>query len=335
MSKVILDISMSLDGLIAEPDDDPGPIEEYLFSGETEHDGTSRTSGADNRCLQGVRRRGGRADHRLADLRFDERLGRNDPMRVPCFVVTHDVPTYVPDGPTHFTYVTDGIHSAVRQAKAVAGEKDVSIMGGASIARQALEAKLLDEIQIHLAPVIMGNGIGLFDGLDPGQNASSSFASSTPRGSPTSRTRFTTGSTPGADHRVLSLRGPKGPLAELQRIPRLGADRARTRRLNSRKAHARDRCQSRNASSSGESSLGSTRSPLARESAIVAPILCEVGLAAGAGGQVRLESCKVLTRKRALEVDGDELDELLARKIRHTTRSAPAPGVTRAGRGTR
>jgi dihydrofolate reductase len=84
-------------------------------------------------------------------------------------VVTHDVPTDVPDGPTQFTYVTDGIDSAVRQAKAVAGEKDVSIMGGASIARQALEAKLLDEIQIHLTPVILGNGIRLFDGLDTGQ----------------------------------------------------------------------------------------------------------------------------------------------------------------------
>jgi dihydrofolate reductase len=79
------------------------------------------------------------------------------------------VPTDVPDGPTQFTYVTDGIHSAVRQAKAVAGEKNVSIMGGASIARQALGAKLLDEIQIHLSPVILGNGVRLFDGRDTGQ----------------------------------------------------------------------------------------------------------------------------------------------------------------------
>jgi dihydrofolate reductase len=160
MSKVILDVSMSLDGLIAQPDDDPGPIQEYLFSGETEHDGMFRTSGATTEVFR----------------EFIDSAGAltngwdgNHPMRVPCFVVTHDVPTDVPDGPTQFTYVTDGIASAVRQAKAVAGEKDVSIMGGASIARQALEARLLDEIQIHLSAVIVGSGIRLFDGLDAGQ----------------------------------------------------------------------------------------------------------------------------------------------------------------------
>ena len=169
MSKVILDISMSLDGLIAQPDDDPGPIQEYLFSGETEHDGIFRTSGATTEVFREFVDAAGAliTGRRTYDL--TNGWGGNHPMRVPCFVVTHDVPTDVPDGPTHFTFVTDGIHSAVRQAKAVAGEKDVSIMGGASIARQSLGAKLLDEIQIHLAPVIMGNGIRLFDGLDPGQ----------------------------------------------------------------------------------------------------------------------------------------------------------------------
>ena len=79
MSKVILDISMSLDGLIAQPDDDPGPIQEYLFSGETEHDGIFRTSGATTEVFREFDRRGGRADHRPADLRFDQRLGRQPP----------------------------------------------------------------------------------------------------------------------------------------------------------------------------------------------------------------------------------------------------------------
>ena len=166
MSKVVLDISMSLDGLIAQLDDDPGPIQEFFFSGETEHDGMFRTSGATTEVFREFIDTAGAviAGRRTYDL--TNGWDGNHPMRVPCFVVTHDVPADVPDGPTQFTFVTDGIDSAVRQAKAVAGEKDVSIMGGASIAMQALDGRLLDEIQIHLTPVIMGNGIRLFDSLD-------------------------------------------------------------------------------------------------------------------------------------------------------------------------
>jgi dihydrofolate reductase len=169
MSKVILDISMSVDGLIAQPDDDPGPIQDFLFSGETEHDGMFRTSGATTEVFREFIDSAGAVITGRRTYDVTNGWEGNHPMRVPCFVVTHDVPTDVPDGPTQFSYVTDGIDSAVRQAKAVAGEKDVSIMGGASIARQALEAKLLDEIQIHLSPVILGNGIRLFDGLDTRQ----------------------------------------------------------------------------------------------------------------------------------------------------------------------
>jgi dihydrofolate reductase len=192
MSKVILDISMSLDGLIAQPDDAPGPIHEFFFSGETEHDGIFRTSGATTEVVRESIDAAGAVITGRRTYDLTNGWEGNHPMRVPCFVVTHDVPTDVPDGPTQFTYVTDGIDSAVRQAKAVAGEKDVSIMGGASIARQALEAKLLDEIQIHLSPVILGTGFGFSTALTRDRSASSSFASSRLRGSPTSSTRFTT-----------------------------------------------------------------------------------------------------------------------------------------------
>jgi dihydrofolate reductase len=169
MSRVILDISMSLDGLIAQPDDDPGPIHEFYFSGENEHDVVFRTSGATTEVVRESIDSAGAVitGRRTYDLTHG--WEGNHPMRVPCFVVTHDVPTEVPVGTTHFTFVTDGIESAVRQAKAVAGEKDVSIIGGASIARQVLGARLLDEIQIHLSPVILGDGIRLFESLDTGR----------------------------------------------------------------------------------------------------------------------------------------------------------------------
>lgn len=169
MSKVILDISMSLDGLIAQHDDDPGPIHEFFFSGETEHDGVFRTSGATTEVVRESIDSAGAVITGRRTYDLTNGWEGNHPIRVPCFVVTHDVPTDVPDGPTQFTFVTDGIDSAVRQARAVAGEKNVSIIGGASIARQALDAKLLNEIQIHVSAVILGTGIRLFDGLDTGQ----------------------------------------------------------------------------------------------------------------------------------------------------------------------
>jgi dihydrofolate reductase len=80
---------------------------------------------------------------------------------VPFFVVTHKPPRSVPKGTTKFTFVTDGIKSAVRQAKAVAGDKTVSIMG-ADTARQCIELKLLDEIIVHVAPFLLGDGVRLY-----------------------------------------------------------------------------------------------------------------------------------------------------------------------------
>ncbi|MGH3387736.1 MAG: dihydrofolate reductase family protein, partial [Actinomadura sp.] len=84
---------------------------------------------------------------------------------VPCFVLTHEPPK--PDtvrAPTVFTFVTDGIHSAVEQAKAAAGGRVVGVHG-AGAAQQCLAAGLLDEIQIHLAPILLGSGTRLFEHL--------------------------------------------------------------------------------------------------------------------------------------------------------------------------
>ncbi len=88
-------------------------------------------------------------------------------MGVPTFVVTHTVPQeWVYEG-SPFTFVTDGVESAVEQAKAVAADKDVAV-GAASIAQQCIRAGLLDEININLVPVLLGGGVRLFEHLGTG-----------------------------------------------------------------------------------------------------------------------------------------------------------------------
>jgi dihydrofolate reductase len=90
------------------------------------------------------------------------------PFRTPVFVLTHHSRDPWPrQGGTTFTFVTDGIESALEQAKEAADDRDVRIAGGANIIQQFLEAGLVDEVQIHLAPVLLGGGIRLFDRVDP------------------------------------------------------------------------------------------------------------------------------------------------------------------------
>jgi dihydrofolate reductase len=83
---------------------------------------------------------------------------------VPVFVVTHNPPKQVPQGESQYTFVTDGVENAVEQAKAAAGKKNVSVMGS-SVPQQCLRSGLLDEILIHLVPVLLGDGVRLFDHL--------------------------------------------------------------------------------------------------------------------------------------------------------------------------
>ncbi len=90
--------------------------------------------------------------------------GGSPPLGVPTFVVTHTVPQeWVYEG-SPFTFVTDGVESAVEQAKAVAGDKDAAV-GAASIAQQCIGAGPLDEIHVDLTPVLLGDGVRLFDHL--------------------------------------------------------------------------------------------------------------------------------------------------------------------------
>jgi dihydrofolate reductase len=85
--------------------------------------------------------------------------------RMPVFVLTHRPHDMVVRGETTFTFVTDGIESAIRQARAAAGDRKVHIMGGASVIQQALQARLVDSLHLHVAPIVLGAGTRLFNNL--------------------------------------------------------------------------------------------------------------------------------------------------------------------------
>lgn len=93
--------------------------------------------------------------------------GEEPPYHVPTFVLTHHPrPPIRMKGGTEFRFVTDGIHSALAQARAVAGDRDIRVGGGVSTVRQFLEARLIDEMHLAVRPVVLGAGENLFNGLD-------------------------------------------------------------------------------------------------------------------------------------------------------------------------
>lgn len=94
--------------------------------------------------------------------------GEDPPYHAPVFVLTrHPSDPIVMEGGTTFHFVTDGVESALRQAREVAGDKDISIAGGASTVNQFLAAGLIDELRLHISPVTLGAGERLFDGVPP------------------------------------------------------------------------------------------------------------------------------------------------------------------------
>lgn len=167
MGKVISGISMSLDGFVTGPNvtreqqlgdggnilhrwlHNPDPRDSALMAEMGEHVGSILMGRRSYDLAEGD---GGWGD-----------AGPAGPM--PCFVLTHNPPA--PEtvrAPSVFTFVTDGINSAVEQAKAAAGDKVVGVHG-ASATQQCLAAGLMDEIQIHLAPLLLGSGTRLFEHL--------------------------------------------------------------------------------------------------------------------------------------------------------------------------
>jgi dihydrofolate reductase len=97
---------------------------------------------------------------------WDGWWGDNPPFHMPVFVLSHHArDPLAKEGGTTFTFVTDGIESALEQAREAAGGKDVAVSGGANIAQQYLKAGLLDELRLHVVPVLLGDGARLFDNL--------------------------------------------------------------------------------------------------------------------------------------------------------------------------
>jgi dihydrofolate reductase len=177
MGKVITELSVSLDGFVAGPNDGPerplGEGGERLFQWYSGGDTALPLPGTD--MVFQVSRASAELLREEWDMLGAMVVGRrtfditggwhgHPPGGGPCFVVTHTVPQeWTKDG-SPFTFVTDGVESAVRQAKQAAGDKDVSV-SSATITQQCLTADLLDEVRIDLAPALLGGGVRLFDCL--------------------------------------------------------------------------------------------------------------------------------------------------------------------------
>jgi dihydrofolate reductase len=167
MGKVYFYMTVSLDGFVAGPNDAVERLFEWYFSGDVEipipGSPTLRVSPESAEILLDASRTGGAMV--TGRRNFDLAGGwRGNPPTSPCFVLTHHVPEDWTDDDSPFVFVTDGIESAVRQARAAAGEKDVEV-GTPSTFQQALNAGLLDEIHIDLVPILLGRGVRLFDHL--------------------------------------------------------------------------------------------------------------------------------------------------------------------------
>lgn len=156
MGSVIASMSMSLDGFVAGPNDEVDHVFAWYDAGQARA-GTDSAEvfppGALGSLVCG---------RRLFEL--TNAWGGRHPMGVHVFIVTHSVPDGWPRGDTPFTFVTDGVAGAVRQAKDLAGGRDVAI-ATPSITQQCLALGLVDMIAVDLVPVLLGEGIPFFAGL--------------------------------------------------------------------------------------------------------------------------------------------------------------------------
>ncbi len=172
MGKVICAASMSLDGFVADPDDDPGPLFDWYEAGDVEV-----VNAGDLPPFHLTRKSADHWRRWAADLGclvvgrhlFDITDGWSGvhPLGVPFVVLTHEVPagwTHAHTGNAHF--VTDGVASAIAHAQRIAGDKVVGVAAG-SVAGQALAAGLVDEVAIDLVPVVLGTGHRYFADVDP------------------------------------------------------------------------------------------------------------------------------------------------------------------------
>jgi dihydrofolate reductase len=186
MGKLAVDISVSLDGFVAGPNptlerplgDGGDGLHEWAFAleswrkphglpgGETNASTKviEETLEATGAVVMGRRMFSGGEGPWEGDPNANGWWGDEPPFHVPVFVLTsHARETLTMQGGTTFTFVTDGIAAALEEARAAAENKDVFVGGGASVVQQYLKAGLLDELQINVAPVLLGGGTRLFD----------------------------------------------------------------------------------------------------------------------------------------------------------------------------
>jgi dihydrofolate reductase len=193
MANVTCDLSMSLDGYVAGPNQ---TLEEPLGrGGERLHEWAVRLkafrerhgmeggeTGPDNdvaaewqraagAVVMGRRMFSGGEGPWADDPNADGWWGDDPPFDVPVFILTHHPREPIQkSGGTSYTFVTDGLEVAVELARAAAGDKDVQLGGGASIVQQALKAGVLDELNVHLVPLLLGGGgVRLFADLEPAE----------------------------------------------------------------------------------------------------------------------------------------------------------------------
>jgi dihydrofolate reductase len=172
MTKVLAGITTSVDGYVAGPDDGPGKglgeggerLHYWVFGGPWTYDDPPKgePTGEDAKWLAEAISRIGAVVGGRRTYEASGRWGGKNPWNLPFFIVTHR-PEEEPEGGA-FTFVS-GVEEAVERAKEAAGDKDVHVMGGADVIRQALAAGLVDELTIIVAPVVLGGGKRLFEGF--------------------------------------------------------------------------------------------------------------------------------------------------------------------------
>ncbi|MFC9058845.1 dihydrofolate reductase family protein [Streptomyces sp. NPDC057074] len=175
---VTADFAVSLDGYLAGPNvsrDNPGGdgaerVFDWIHTLASWRERQGLTGGVENRDSELVREwfdaTGAVVMGRTMYDLGEEFWGDNPPFRTPVFVLTHRPrPTLVKEGGTTFHFVTEGIRGALERAEAAAGDRNVDIAGGADTVRQYLAAGLVEELHLHVVPVLLGGGLRLFEGL--------------------------------------------------------------------------------------------------------------------------------------------------------------------------
>jgi dihydrofolate reductase len=164
VTKVVFDISMSLDGFVTaantrpdEPMGDGGErLHEWAFGGDERSSELLAEAGRETGAVVCGRNT---YDHSVPWWGADGPTGQ---ARLPVIVVTHSEPDEQPENGV-YTFATGGIEAALKRAEEAAGGKTVAVMGGADLGRQVIRSGLVDEISIHLVPVLFGSGMRLFD----------------------------------------------------------------------------------------------------------------------------------------------------------------------------